>query len=213
MRTLRIAALAAMAAAPLLAGGGSTQNLIADLGNFDTGSEPASWQVVSSSFSDMQWDMEDAAGCAGSGSGEITNSEETVDFASAQFRLCVESGVVPDVNYRFGIWTRFVAESVGSSVDLLVRFYEGAGCTGNVVGPAGTAFLTNAVTGWQQVGSEAVAAGSAASIDFRVRLRKFDADDPDAVALIDRVLLATDDYVFGDGFESGDICRWTTVVP
>lgn len=213
MRSFRLAALAAVVAAPLQAGVGSTQNLIADLGNFDTGSEPASWQVVSPDYSDLQWDLEDAAGCSGSGSGEATHTQNTVDSATAQFRLCVDTGIVPNVEYRIGTSARFVDEAVGARVSMTVTFYDGAGCTGNQVGSEGSPLVTNAVSGWQRIDEEGIAAGLAASADLRIFFVKFEAADPLATVLIDRVVLATDDYVFADGFESGEVCRWSTIAP
>lgn len=212
MRSLLVAALAAVVALPAHAGIATTGNLVADLGNFDTGSEPASWQVVSPAYSDLQWELEDAAGCSGSGSGEATHTNTTVDSATAQFRLCVGTGIVPDVLYRIGSSVRFVDGAVGARVSMTVTFYSEAGCLGDNVGSSGSPLVTNSTTAWQRIDQEAIAAGAAASADLRIFVVKFEASDPLATVLFDRVLLATDDYTFADGFESGDVCRWSASV-
>ncbi len=178
-------------------------NLLADP-NFDDG---GMWTLAAPLGGVVSLDSLDAAGAPTSGSAAINN--QSGPWASFSVSQCVP--VTADTGYLVGGKVR-ITNGLGSDplTGVQLDSYDGAGCTGSLLGsatPPGVAGDTGGswviTSSWVEVPPGAISA--------RVSFVVLAGESPDFQANIDDVFLL--EMLFRDGFETGNTLRWSRSVP
>ena len=209
MRNRATAACAALVlAASLSPAAASDVNRISN-GEFDEAAGVAEWSNLHTDYSDMLPDSTDSDLCPPSGSMYLSNTENTVPFATAQFRTCTRN-VTPGEMLQISARFRFFEATAASRATLIVFFYESANCSGDSLAGQATQLIQAGEEVWQSVLESSIEApANTASAELRIHLTKNSESDSIAEVLVDRVALAPDGLAFAEDHEIGDPCRWS----
>lgn len=169
----------------------------------------ASWVPVSTVPEEIAYSTEDSDEALISGSAAYTNLSASQDFSLGQ---CVPVAGNRSCNWQL----RFrldLAPEVLLSATRTCEFFSAAECGGSSLGSSSnSSFLGD--TGGVWLNQELLAASpvGAASMLCSLDLRTEDGDDFDA--FLDNAFLTCDeDFLFIDGFESGDTSAWSNAIP
>lgn len=192
-------------------GAGPGPSLLAD-GEFDT--DTGNWAIVGAvsgnSFGPFG---EDADGCLGSGSVELINGDTSGDLTFAEaVSECLPYNAVGST-LRLTVEARIMASTNGFDGSLAaIAFYTTADCTEPYASAPQTGTFSPPGDWYPLVKVATVPAGTQ-SLRVRLQVSKSLALQPSVIVLFDRVYLGSNAYVFNEGHELGEACRWNTVAP
>jgi DNA-binding beta-propeller fold protein YncE len=175
--------------------------------NFDDGLD--SWTTVTVPPSEFTAASDDAGGAFSSGSAALTNlsgADQTHSLSQ-----CVDVAAIAYPGLSLGGKARLVNTGIADpSAFAEVAYYDGAGCTGAVVGSDGPFAVVGDTGGWVPIGPNRIPLPEPA-VSARVTFSLQSGTDPSAEfdGNLDDLYFGTDlTAIFEDGFETGDLSRW-----
>lgn len=197
--------LICLAAGPLGAG----VNLLAN-GDFDVTPGVTGWLVGEPSVSAVEWQPSDADDCLQSGLARLSNTSPD-GFHWAFLKTCAAAS--EGETYRLSLEVRFLAGTATSIFLSQVAFWDGADCTGTMTSASYGLGLDSTSTSWTPlVWPDISVPGGSQSVLLQLILAKEPAGGL-AQLEVDRVLLTPNPYLFADGVEVGETCRWDAALP
>lgn len=175
-------------------------------GHFDCDLD--SWNLTSSNPAEIVYDSDDFEDSAQSGSAQMENLTQSQAFEIDQ---C--AAVLADGDHRFSVSLRLAAgDGIAITASRSCEFFDAMACGGNSLGPIfGATQLFD--SGGTFNGLDTTFTAPTTAVSARCAVTLSTAAGESFVANVDAMTLVTEGEIFGDGFESGDLSAWSSVVP
>lgn len=190
--------------------GAETGNLVTS-GQFDSSAQVDLWTNVNGAYSTLGYSSVDARDCAGSGAASVFSSPPS-ELARSEFTVCVPS-LEPNQFYYLGGSFRFDSLSGDGGAALEIAFYTQPACAGTPGTPALADIVFTSSSSWQSVLATPLAPVGTQSAKVIVSFFVEGKGSSDVSGLFDQIRLTKLNWIFADGFEAADDCRWSFASP